>query len=96
MLLPLVGSLIVARGIFVAAIAVLYAVFAWAAFRRKAWAWPVGMLVAVVNALLAVISALTGSGGLGTLLWAVVPVILIVYLLTPTGRGALSNVRPGP
>jgi hypothetical protein len=86
----------IARGIVVAAIAALYAVFAWGAFRRKAWAWPIGMLVALVNAALVVISVLAGSGGLGTLLWAVVPVIMIIYLLAPAGRGAFSNVTSRP
>ena len=93
LLLPVIGSLMIARGILVAGIATLYAAFAWGAFRRKAWAWPIGMLVALVNGLL-VVPVLIMEGGLSvTLLWAVVPVVILVYLLTPAGRRAFSTAR---
>jgi hypothetical protein len=87
-LLPLIGSLFIARGVLVAAIAVLYIVFAVGAFQHKAWAWPMGLLAAVVNESL-VVAVLIGGGVVpGTLLWAVVPVIILVYLLMPAGRRA--------
>lgn len=86
LLLPLVGSLIIARGVVVAALAAVYAVFAWGAFYRKAWAWPIGMLVTLVNGALVAAVLIGEDGAPGTLLWAVVPVMIFVYLLTPTGR----------
>lgn len=93
LLLPIIGSLMIARGILVAVIATLYGAFAWGALRRKAWAWPVGMLVAVVNGLLVVPVLIIEGGATATLLWAVVPVVILVYLLTPAGRQAFLTAR---
>lgn len=92
LLLPLIGSLIIVRGVVVAAIAALYAVFAWGAFYRKAWAWPIGMLAALINGLLVVAILIGGDGARGTLLWAVVPVIILIYLLMPAGRRAFLTL----
>ena len=89
-LLPILSTLIIARGVLVAVIAALYAVFAWAAFRRAAWARPIGILVAVVNVSLVAVVLIGGDSPAGTLLWAVVPAIILVYLLTPAGRRAFS------
>jgi hypothetical protein len=91
LLLPLIGSLFIARGILVAALAALYAVFAVGAFLRKAWARPLGILAALVNALLVLVVLIVGGGALGTWLWAVVPVILLGYLIMPAGRRALRR-----
>ena len=91
LLLPILASVVIARGLLVGVIAVLYAVFAWGAFRQKSWAWPVGMVAALVN-LLAVVPLLFGDAGpIRALAWAIVPVIVIVYLLAPGGRRALSG-----
>ena len=87
-LLPLIGTLMIVRGVLVAALAGLYAVFAWGALRRKAWARPIGILVALVNAVLVVAVLIGGGGSPGTWLWAVVPVTILVYLLAPAGRHA--------
>src|SRR5258708_18277635 len=48
-LLPLLGSLIVIRGVVVAATSVLYAMFAWGAMYDKAWARLIGSIAALVN-----------------------------------------------
>jgi hypothetical protein len=87
-LLPLIGSLFIARGILVAAIAALYIVFRSGRVSTQGVGLPMGMLAAVVNGSL-VVAVLIGGGVVpGTLLWAVVPMIILVYLLVPAGRRA--------
>lgn len=87
-LIPILGLAAFARGGFVALIALLYVLFAWGAFTGKAWTRAVGAAACAVNGL-AVVGLLLAGDALGAaLFWAVVPVIIGVYLL---GGG-----RPAP
>ena len=89
-LLPIIGAMAFGRGAMVATIAALYAVFAWGLLARRGWARPLGLTVALVNLVIVGLALLGGeSPGLG-LLWAIVPVIMVVYLLAPAGRRALG------
>jgi hypothetical protein len=88
-LLPIFGMMVIGRGILVALIAVLYGVFAWGLLARRGWARGVGLGVAVVHLILAGL-ALAGDFIAQDLLWVVVPVIVVVYLLSP-GRPALAG-----
>jgi hypothetical protein len=89
-LLPIIGAMVVGRGVLVALIAVLYGVFAWGLLARRGWARRLGLVVAVVHLILAG-TALAGGGFIAQdLLWVVVPVIVVVYLLGP-GRRALGG-----
>jgi hypothetical protein len=90
LLLPIFGMMVIGRGILVALIAVLYGVFAWGLLARRDWARGLGLVVAVVNLILAGL-ALTGGFIAQDLLWVVVPVIVVVYLLGP-GRRALGGM----
>ena len=90
-LVPLVGVLAYARGLLVAGIALLYAGFAWGALAGRGWAWWLGLGAAALNALLVVNAVTTGARIVEALPWAIVPAILIVYLLAPAGRQALRR-----
>jgi hypothetical protein len=89
-LLPILRMMAIGRGTLVALIAVLYGVFAWGLLARRGWAWALGLVVAIVHLILVGL-ALAGGGFIAQdLLWAVVPVILVVYLVGP-GRVALGG-----
>ena len=91
LVMPVVGFLAMGRGVLVAAIAVLYLVFAWAAVTRRRWAPGVGLAAAVLN-LFAVVNVLVlGEAATRALPWAVVPVVLVVYLLSTAGRRAVGR-----
>jgi hypothetical protein len=86
LLMPILSMLAFARAGFVALIAGLYVLFAWAALAGKDWAWGIGLLACAVNAV-AVVGLLVVGDSLGAaLFWAVIPAILVVYLLGPGRR----------
>jgi hypothetical protein len=86
LLLPLVGILTAARGGLVAAIPLLYLVFAIGAVRQHAWSWWVGLAAAVVNGLLVVNAIAQGASMARSIVWAIVPLVIVVYLVSPAGR----------
>ena len=93
-LLPIIARLAYIRGAIVGAIAVLYGLFAWGAFARRSWAWSTGLAATLANALIILLALLGGAPAGPVLLWAIVPTILVAYLLSPVGRRALdSNSR---
>ena len=90
LLLPIIGAMALGRGAMVATIAALYALFAGGLLARRGWARPLGLTVALVNLVIVGLALLGGeSPGFG-LLWAIVPVIMVVYLLAPAGRRSLE------
>ena len=90
LLLPMLGILTAARGGLVAIIALLYLVFAVGALRQDAWSWWVGLAAALLNGLLVVNTMVQGASIPLSLLWAVVPLVLVSYLFAPAGRRALG------
>ena len=91
LLLPMIGVLAFFRGVFVAAIALLYVTFACGALLQKTWSRWVGLVAAVVNLLL-VLSVIAQGEAIGqAVIWSIVPVIIIWYLLSPAGRRALNS-----
>jgi hypothetical protein len=88
-LLPLVGIMTIARGGLGAVIALLYVLFAAGALRQDNWALWVGVAAASLNGLLVVNAMVQGASVVQSLLWAVVPLVLLVYLFAPAGRQAL-------
>ena len=92
LILPLVSLLAMGRGWLVAIIALLYVVFALGALARQGWAWGLGLVVSLVNGFTIVLLMIGGEEPLVyTLAWAVVPVVLMGYLLAPAGRQALRH-----
>jgi hypothetical protein len=91
LLLPLLGIVTVARGGLVAIVALLSLLFAVGALRRDAWSWWIGVAAAVLNGLLVVNAIAQGASIVQSLLWAVVPVVLVSYLVAAAGRRALGH-----
>jgi hypothetical protein len=87
-LVPIVGFLALGRGAAAAIIAVLYGLFVWGALSGRGWAWAAGLIAAVANALAVVALLIAGEVAGQVLALGVVPVVLIVYLLSPAARGA--------
>jgi len=91
-LLPIIRMMVIGRGILVALIAVLYGVFAWGLLARRGWARRLGLVVAVVQLILAGLALADGGGFIAQdLLWVAVPVVVVVYLLGP-GRRAPGGI----
>jgi hypothetical protein len=93
LILPLMGIIVFARGALVIGIAVLYIVFGWGIFTRKNWARSLGISLAVVNLLLLLSVVIQGEPLARAVFWAIVPVIILWYLLSPAEDPAL-NVSP--
>ena len=91
LLFPLMGVVAFLRGGFVAAIAILYVVFAYGAFVGRSWARWLGIVVASVSLLLVVSVVIQGESPVRALVWSIIPLVMIAYLLSPPGRQALSS-----
>lgn len=94
--LPLLGAMLFVRAGFLVTIAALYVLFAWSALSGRSWAWPVGLIGAVMDAI-AVLTLLAAEvAPLLFALRAIVPVIVLVYLIAPVGRRQLARRPPVP
>ena len=91
LLLPLIGAVAVMRGLFIVGVALLFLLFVVGALLGKSWAWWICLTAVIVN-LIVVLSALA-QGGLVVegIAWSVIPVILLFYLFSQTGRKALKG-----
>jgi hypothetical protein len=90
-----ISSLIVmmaeAKGWLMIALALMYVLFAAGAWQVRGWAWQVGLLVSVLTLLYLFNVLLRGGSVVAVVLWLIVPVIMISYLLSPTGRQAFGR-----
>lgn len=88
LILPLIGVVALFRAVLIAAIALLYVAFACGLVLQRAWALWLDLAAAMVNLLL-VFSVIGQGGPIGqAVLWAVVPLIILLYLLPGAGRVA--------
>jgi hypothetical protein len=91
LLLPFLGAVAVMRGLLIAVVALLYGLFTAGALLRRSWARWIGLAAAIVNLLL-VVSLLTQEAPVAeAIAWLAVPVMLIIYLVSPMGRDALQS-----
>ena len=88
LVLPLLGLLVYFRAALLVAAAALYLLFAWGALTARRWAWTVGLAAVVLDGLLVLM--LLGSP-VALLLRAVVPLIVLYFLLSAGGRRALGR-----
>ncbi len=95
LLLPFVGAVAVLRGLFISVVALLYVLFVVGALQGKTWARWVCLTAIVINLLLVLNSLIHGANFIRAVIWAVVPVILLFYLFSQTGRDALKSQAAG-
>src|SRR5262245_26905776 len=82
--------LAIGRGMVVAVVAVLFGVFSYGLLRRRSWAGGLGMAVSLVTLLLAVSAVIEGESLARACVGAIIPVVIICYLLSPSGRQVLN------
>lgn len=90
LLLPLVGTLAIMRGLFIFAVALLYVLFALGALLARGWAWWPGLTAAIINLLLVLGAVTQGLSLLGAIAWSVIPAILIIYFFSQKKSHPLS------
>ena len=82
LILPVLGTLVALRGMFVAAVAFLYLLFSCGVLLDSSWAWSVGLTAAVINLLLVLSALLQGAPPPQVVAWSVVPAILLFYFFS--------------
>lgn len=90
-LLPVLGMVVFAKGMLIAAIALLYVAFAFGLFTGRDWARPLGLIAVVVNVLLVLSVLIQGEFLARALFWLIVPAAVVCYLLSPGGRRVPAN-----
>jgi hypothetical protein len=80
LLIPLMGLVAIGRGGVVAGMGLLYALFAVGALAGKNWAWWAGLIAALINVFLVLSLVLQGESVMHSLVWVIVPAILLYYL----------------
>jgi hypothetical protein len=91
LLFPLMGVVAYLRGVLVAVMALLYVLFAVGAFLGRIWARWLGIVVAVVTLLLVVSVVVQGESPARAIVWSIVPVAMICFLFSPSGRAAFNS-----
>jgi len=90
LLLPVIGVLAIGRGILVVALALLFVIFSCSLLLQWSWARGLGIFLSIVNLLLVVSVVIQGESPARALVWSIVPIIMIWYLLSSSGRQALN------
>lgn len=91
LLLPLIGAVAVMRGLVISVVGFLYLLFVVGALLGKSWARWVCLTAVIVTLLLVLSGVAQGASVLQGIAWSVVPVLLIFYLFSQTGRDALKG-----
>ena len=86
LLLPMLGAVAFTWGNLVLVLALCYILFALGALFNQRWAWGLGLGVSLVTGLVVLSLMHKGAANLWSLLWLIVPVVLVWYLLSPVGR----------
>lgn len=91
LLLPVIGAVAVMRGLFISVVALLYLLFGAGAMLGTSWALWVGLIAAIINLLLVLSALLAGAFLADAIPWSVIPVMLLLFLVSPVGRDALKG-----
>jgi hypothetical protein len=99
--MPVLGLVAFGRGMMVAVLTVLFGVFSYGLLQRRSWARGLGIFLSLVTLLLVVSAVIHGESLARALVWAIIPVVILCYLMSPSGRqvlddhsGRYSNIRP--
>ena len=85
LILPIVGTMAVLRGMFIAGVAFLYFLFFCGALLGSRWAWTVCLTAVVINLLLVLSALVQGAPLMQTLAWSAIPAALLIYFFSQTG-----------
>lgn len=91
LILPIVATVAVLRGLIIAGVAFLYFLFFCGALLGRRWAWSVCLTAVVINLLLVLSAFLQGAPLIDAVAWTIVPALLIVYSVLPGGRKTLTD-----
>jgi hypothetical protein len=91
LILPLVGVVAFGRGGLVIVLATLYVLFAVGMVLQKSWTRWLGLTVAAINILLVLNVVIQGEPVSQAGFWLIVPIVIAVYLLSPSGRAAATR-----
>ena len=91
-LLPLTGAIAIARGAFIAVIALSFILFACGLLLEQGWAKWLGIVVAVINLLLVFSLLMQGESLARAVPWVVIPALILIYL-TANGEQELGGNR---
>ena len=86
LLLPILSAGAFTLGKLVLVMALGYILFALGALLHQWWAWGLGLGISLVTGLVVLSLMRKGAADLWSLLWLIVPVVLVWYLLSPVGR----------
>ena len=90
-LLPLVGTVSVMRGLFISLVALFYLLFAIGALLGQRWSHWLGLAAAILNLILVVSALAHGASLTEAIAWSAIPLTLVIYLVSQTGRNALKG-----
>jgi hypothetical protein len=88
--MPILGLVAIGRGMMVAVLAVLFGVFSYGLLQRRSWARGLGIFLSLVTLLLVVSAVVHGVSLAWALVWAIIPVVILCYLMSPSGRHVLN------
>lgn len=91
LLLPLTGAIAIARGALVAVIALSFILFACGLFLEQSWAKTFGIVVAVINLLLAFSLLIQGESLARAVPWVVIPAVILLYLTGSAVRAPAAS-----
>ena len=91
LLVPILGAVAFTWGKLMLVLALCYILFALGALFHQRWAWGLGLGVSLVTGLVVLDLMRKGVADRWSLLWLIVPVVLVWYLLSPVGRQEFSR-----
>jgi len=91
LLVPFVGVVAVMRGLVISVVALLFILFSLGALLGKSWSRWVCLLAVIVNLLLVLSVLLQGASVAEAIVWSTIPVVLLLYLFSPSGSNALKG-----
>jgi len=91
LLVPFIGVVAVMHGLFISVVALLYVLFGLVALLGKSWSRWICLLAVIVNLLLVLSGLIQGAPVAQALAWSTIPVVLLLYLFSNTGRNALKG-----
>jgi hypothetical protein len=91
LILPVIGTLAILRGMFIAGVAFLYFLFFCGALLGSRWAWSVCLTAVIINLLLVLSALVQGVPLMQGIAWAVIPMALLCYFFSQIGHQTVKG-----